>query len=145
MDQNMEFANYVYEVSTMGVSTLTTLLQEIKEKDNKIKKAIEDIIKGHEHFVKESKEYIKKKKGNIDEPSMMKKVSSWMGIKAEVIRDNSDSSLADMIIRGLTMGEIELDKKIEAFDENTDSKIKSIAKELKKFETESIALLRPYL
>ncbi|MBR1376788.1 MAG: hypothetical protein IJ565_03140 [Bacilli bacterium] len=145
MDQNMEFINYVYEVSCMGVSSMTTLLNTLKDKDNKIKKACEDIIKGHEHFVKETKSILKKNNAEIKEVGMMAKMGSWMGIKTEMLKDNSDSRVADMIIRGLTMGLLELDKKIESFDENTDSKNKKLAKELRKFESDSIELLKPYL
>lgn len=145
MDANMEFVNYIYEVSSMGASSMTTLIRTLMDKDNKIKKACEDIIKGHEHFIKESKSILKKNKAEIKEPSIMAKMGSWMGIKMEIDKDNSDSRVADMVIRGLTMGLIELDKKIKAFDENTDNKVKKLAKELRKFESDSIELLKPYL
>ena len=145
MDQNMELVNYIYETATMGKSTLETLLKEIHEKDNKIKKGIEDIIKGHEHFIKETTKILKKNKAEIKEPSLMARMGSWMGIKTEVIKDNSDSRLADMIIRGLTMGVLDIDKKIESFDKNTNKDIRKLATELRSFEKDSIELLKKYL
>lgn len=144
MDKNMELANYIYETSKMGKQTLETLLKEISNKDNKIKKASEDILKGHEHFIKSSLKILKKNKATIKDVSLMAKMGSWMGIKTEVMKDNSDSRLADMIIRGLTMGVLELDKKIEAYKDG-DHEVLKLAKELKKFEKESIELLKPYL
>ena len=86
MDQNMEFVNYVYETSSMGASSITTLLNTIKDKDNKIKKACEDILKGHEHFIKETRKILKKNKAEIKDVSLMAKMGSWMGIKTEMIR-----------------------------------------------------------
>ena len=141
----MEFVNYVYEVSYMGKQSLETLLKTIKDKDNKIKSDTEYILKGHEHFIKETKSILKKNKQEIKNPSMMAKMGSWMGIKMEVGKDNSDSRIADMIIRGLTMGLLELDKKIDNFDNKIKNDIKSLAKELRKFESESIELLKKYL
>lgn len=145
MNENIEFLNYIYEVTDMGISSISTLLQTIKEKDNKIKKVLESILKGHEHFKKEALNLIKKNKGNVKNPSLFAKAGSWMGIKMEISNDNSDSRIADMMIRGLDMGVIELDKRINNFDNNTDLKIKKIAKELKKFELDSIDILKEYL
>ena len=145
MDQNMEFVNYVYETSSMGASSITTLLNTIKDKDNKIKKACEDILKGHEHFIKETRKILKKNKAEIKDVSLMAKMGSWMGIKTEMIKDNSDSREADMVIRGLTMGVIELDKKIENFDSSVSKDIKKLAKDLRKFENDSIYELKSYL
>lgn len=145
MNQNIELLNYIYEDAYMGVETITTLSNTIKEKDNKIKKAIEDIIKGHEDILKESKKLLEKHKVELKEPSPMAKMGAWIGIKTEMMKDNSDSRIADMITKGLTMGLLDITKKIEAFDENTDSKVKKIAKNLKVFEEESIELLKPYL
>lgn len=141
----MEFVNYVYEVSYMGKQSLETLLKTIQDKDNKIKSDTEYILKGHEHFIKETKSILKKNKQEIKNPSMMAKMGSWMGIKMEVGKDNSDSRIADMIIRGLTMGLLELDKKIDNFDNKIKNDIKSLAKELRKFQSESIELLKKYL
>lgn len=145
MDQNMEFVNYVYETSSMGASSITTLLDTIKDKDNKIKKVCEDILKGHEAFIKKSKRILKKNNAEIKPVPMTAKLGSWMGIKTEMIKDNSDARVADMVIRGLTMGIIELDKKIENFDKTITNSNKKLAKELRKFENESISLLKSYL
>ena len=106
---------------------------------------LEAIVKGHEHFKKESLKLIKKHKGELVKPSIMAKMGSWMGVKMEVSNDNSDSRLADMMIRGLDMGVIELDKRIKSFDNKTSLKVKKLAKELRKFELESIDILKAYL
>lgn len=143
--EDIELLNYIYEDSYMGVETMKTLRDTIKDKDNKIKTAIDDIIKGHEDIKKESKKLLEKNKVEVKEPSMMSKVGAWMGIKTEMMKDNSDSRIADMIIKGLTMGKLDIEKKIEAFDDKTDGKVKKLAKNLKVFEEESIELLKPYL
>ena len=54
MDENKELLEFIYEASDMGKHTVTSTLSLIKDKDNKIKKCTEDILKGYEEFYKKS-------------------------------------------------------------------------------------------
>ena len=47
-----------------------------------------------------------------EEPNMFARISASMGIKMKTKSDNSDANIADMLIEGLTMGELEISKKI---------------------------------
>ena len=38
MNENLELLEYIYQTADMGVKSLTDLLNDIKDKDNKIKK-----------------------------------------------------------------------------------------------------------
>ena len=42
MDENLELLEYIYKDSDMSVITLEKLLQELNDKDNKIKKKTEE-------------------------------------------------------------------------------------------------------
>ncbi len=50
MDENLELLEYIYKDSDMSVITLEKLLQELNDKDNKIKKKTEEILKSYEFF-----------------------------------------------------------------------------------------------
>ena len=63
----------------------------------------------------------------------------------EFMKDNSDAKIADILIRGFTMGNIEIDKKIDKFKDDADKSILKLAKDLKKFGEANIELLKPYL
>ena len=63
----------------------------------------------------------------------------------EFMKDNSDSKIADILIRGFTMGNIDIDKKIEKYKDDADKEILKMAKELKRFGEINIELLQPYL
>ena len=69
---------------------------------------------------------------------------SYLGINMEVIKDNSDSSIAQMLIEGLNMGKIEMEKKLDKY-KNCDKKIIKLAKELYEFQGNSIEKLKEYL
>ena len=146
MDENNELLMYIYENADMGVKSTTKLIKLLNTSDNKIKNVVEGELKGYEHFLKESKALLKKNKiESPKKPSIIAQVSSSIAMDMEFMKDNSDAKIADILIRGFTMGNIEIDKKIEKFKEDADKSILKLAKELKKFGEVNIDLLKPYL
>ena len=68
-----------------------------------------------------------------------------MGIKKEIISDNSDASIADMLIKGMSMGILDIEKKLSQYDEIANKKSIKLAKDCLKFQQESITQLKKYL
>lgn len=145
MNENNELLTYIYQVASMGVKSTTTLINTIKNTNNKIKKIVEDELKEYESFLKESKKLLKKNKIVPKDKCFMVEIMSKMGIKMEMLKDNSDPSIAEMLIQGFTMGVVEMEHKIDRHKENADRSIIKLAKHLLKFQQESIELLKPYL
>lgn len=145
MDQNNELLEYMYQDAYMGVKSITTLINTINNKDNKIKKTVEEYLKGYEKYLKIFKKLIKSKNIELKNPSFFAEMGSFMGIKMELMKDNSDSRIANMLIKGLNMGVIDITKKIDNYKDNVDKDIIKIAKEFLKFHEESIELLKQYL
>ena len=145
MDENLEMLEYIYKTANMGHSSSEDLLNALKEKDNKIKKLLEEINKEYEKFEKESSKLLKKYKTEPQSAGLMADIMSKMSIKKEVKKDNSDSSMADMLIQGLAMGNLEIDKRIKNYEKQIDKKIMNIAKDFKKFGEDYIEKLKTYL
>lgn len=145
MNENNELLEHMYQDSEMATYSLETLLNKLKGKDNKIIKVIEDILKNYENYYKDFKKQLKKEKVNPKSSGMMAKMGSSFGIKKEVIVDNSDSRIADMLIKGLTMGTLDMEKKISKYSENIDKKTLKQAEAFLKFQQESIAELKKFL
>lgn len=145
MNENNELLEHMYQDSEMATYSLETLLNELKGKDNKIIKVIEDILKNYENYYKDFKKQLKKEKVNPKSSGMMAKMGSGFGIKKEVIVDNSDSRIADMLIKGLTMGTLDMEKKISKYSENIDKKTLKQAEAFLKFQQESIEELKKFL
>ena len=145
MDENIEMLEYISKDCDMGIKSLTTLIRTINDKDNKITKVVEGILKGYENYLKESKKIIKKHKYDVKDNSKMAELSSWMGIKVELLKDNSDARVADMLTKGLTMGVLNMEKNIKNYKDDIDSKIMKLAKQFLKFQQESIEFLKDYL
>lgn len=145
MDENIELLTYLYQDADMALDNLTMLINKINKKDNKIKKVIEGLIKGYENYLTKVKNYIKENNYDIQPKPLISKMGAYFGINMEVMKDNSDSRLADMLIQGLTMGVLNVTKKIDTFKGDADKEVIALAKEFKKFQQEGIEFLKKYL
>ena len=145
MKTENELLQHIYQDASMATFTLTKLLENLKEKDNKIKDATEDILKEYEQFAKTSKQLLQEQKIIPQEESMMAKMGASMGIKKEVINDNSDASMAEMLIQGISMGSLEMQKKIKAYEKMIDEETLKLAKSFLKFQENAIEKLKKYL
>ena len=60
MKTENELILHIYESSQMGIEAINNLLNELKNKENKIKKILEDELKEYEKFYKSSEKLLKK-------------------------------------------------------------------------------------
>lgn len=139
-----ELLQNIYQISSMGLNSTNDLLKSLKGKDNKIIPLVMEISKNYEKYVKESKKTLKKNKFEIKDISLIAKTMSKVNISKEIMSDNSDSNIANMLIQGITMGNLELEKNIKKY-EKEDKKIIDLAKKLQDFGEEYIKKLENYL
>lgn len=145
MNENNELLEYIYQNASMGVKSCTNLINILNGKDNKIKKIVEDELKEYENFVKKSEKILKKNKIEPKEKGLMADLMSKMGMNIEMMKDNSDARVADMLIKGFTMGNVDISKKIDRFEGEVDKEIVTLAKDLLNFGKKNIEILKPYL
>ena len=145
MNEKLELYKHIYQDAEMSCYTLKKLQKDLKDKDNKIKGILEDIYKEYEVYKKKSKNFIKKNKGSIEKNSLMSKMMANMGIKKEVISDNSDSSMADLLIQGVSMGSINMEKKISDYKDALNDEDLAFANEFLSFQQFTIDKLKKYL
>ena len=145
MNENEEILEYIYQTSNMGMQSTKDLINTLKGKDNKIKKILPEIEKNYAKYAKETEKLLNKQDLKEKPIGMMAKAMSKMSINKEMMNDNSDSNIADMLIQGLTMGNLELTKHIDNYEKTADKKVIDIAKSLRKFGEEYIEKLKVYL
>lgn len=145
MTENSELVLHIYKDAEMSSYTLTRLLRDLKDKDNKIKKTLEDILKEYEEWKTDTKKYLKKHDAEISENGMMAKMMAGMGIDKEVNADNSDSAIADMIIKGISTGSVDMEKKLKQYRDEANDKELELAEEFLKFQEKTIDILKEYL
>ena len=145
MKEEFELVEHIHKDASMAVYTLEKLLNNLQERDNKIKGFVEEILQKYEEYVKVSKEELEKNNIVPTEEGIIAKMMSSMGISKEVKEDNSDASIADMLIKGISMGSIEMEKKIKDYDKEVDKNHLKLAKDFLKFQEKTISELKKYL
>ena len=145
MDETNELLECIYQDSYMATKNLETLLEEIKNKDNKVKFELENILKEYEKYLKKAKTLLKSNKVKPKKTSPFAIMGAKMKMKKDVKKDNSDSKISDIVIQGLVMGIIDITKKIDSFDKEANKDIVQFANKLLKFQEESVEKLKEYL
>lgn len=145
MEEKFELLEQVHHDSSMAVYTIEKLMAKLKDKDNKIKSYLEEILKEYQNYQEETQKILKENNKEISNPSIMSKVGSSMGISKEVKEDNSDSAIADMMIKGVSTGAIEIEKKLKEYEKDIDKEHKKISKKYLKFQEKTIEDLKEYL
>lgn len=145
MNENIELLTHIYKDSEMGVFSTSTLLNKIKNKENKIKFILENELKQYEKYLKISNKLLKKYDYEPKSSSTMTKISSSIGITMETLKDNSDSALAQMLVEGITMGIVSMSTKISQYNKVADKKVIKIAKDFKSFQEEEVNKLKAFM
>lgn len=144
MQAKDQILNAVYKDSSMSVYSLMQLQKELKDLDNKIGDTVSDIKEGYERYLKETEKLAKKYKVKLKEESMMAKMAAKMGIKEEIKKDNSDARVADMLIKGIVVGSVDIEKKIKNF-KSEEKEINEFGLKFYEFQQEVIEHLKKYL
>lgn len=145
MKEKNELLMHIYQTCDMGVKSTTKLIDLLKNKDNKIKKLLEDEFKEYEKYLTKSEKLLKKNKIEPEGAGIMAEMMSKMDMKMEVKKDNSDSNIAGMLTEGFTMGIINMNKKIEVYRDDCDNSIIELALDIVKFQEKEIKNLKSYL
>ena len=145
MNEKIELYKHIYQDSEMSISSIEELKVDLKNKNNKIKIILDDILNGFKEYKKRSKNVLKECNVEPEEDSIIAKLMANMGIKKEVINDNSDSHMADLLIQGISMGSINMEKKIDDYGDKVSKEDIDYAKDFLKFEQDKIEELKKYL
>ena len=145
MKERNEILIHIYKDCDMSVSVLSKLLKELKEKDNKIKDSIEDILKEYQNFKNKTKVLLDKDGIKVEKENLVTKIMGNMGVSKEVREDNSDSSIADMLVKGISMGSIDMEKKLSQYKASLDKDLKKFVESFLKFQENAINKLKKYL
>lgn len=145
MKENYELYEHIYQDSEMACYTIEKLTKDLKNKDNKIKPIVENILKEYQSFKEKAEKELEKNNQEIRNTNFMEKMMASMGIKKEVKNDNSDSSIADLLIQGISMGSLDTEKKLKSYHQEVSKKEVKFTKDFLQFQEKSIEELKKYL
>ena len=145
MDETNELLEVIYQDCYMASKNLEVLLEEIRYKDNKIKGEVENILKEYESYLKDAKKLMKSNKVKPRKVSAFALMGAKMKMKKDVKNDNSDSKISDIIIQGLVMGIIDMNKRMDNYKNEVDNKVMNLCNKLLIFQQSSVDKLKEYL
>lgn len=143
--ENNELLLLLYDNTNMGINSTKELIKLLKDKDNKIKYILEEELQRYEYYFKEIKKLMKKNKVKTKNNKLLTNITSKSAMKIEVSKDNSDSKISSILIRGFTMGNIDIESKIKNYKKECNKDIIKLAIEIQKFGEKQIELLKEYL
>ena len=144
MEKN-EFILYLYKITDMGVKSTKTLLDILKNKENKILPILDDELDEYNKAYQEVKELMKKR--GIEEPNfgLLQNLGVSASMHLELMQDNSDTRTANMLIQGYTMGNLELEKQYKKYKKELSEEENKIVDYIKEIQDENIKKLKTYL
>ena len=145
MNENKELLVLIHENVKMGLTSTKKLLSLLLNTNNKIKMTLESELKTYESLYNRTKKEIKKQKITIEKKGLLKTLTSTVAMKTEVNKDNSDSNIASILIRGFNMGNIDIEAKIKSYKKEVDKSILNLAKEVLAFGENEITKLKSFL
>ncbi len=146
METEYEILDYIYKNATMGYESTMTLLKTLEDKENKIKDVVQDIISSYKDFIKQSELLLCKINADGKKYNIMATMSADMNIKRKMNKDNSDSAVAQMLIKGLTMGQNNMAKAFDSINtKDVDKKVLNLLDDMKEFQINAIKKLEKYV
>ena len=145
MNEKIELYKQIYQDANMAKTSIKDMKNGLKDKDNKIKDVLDDLIKEYTKYEKESKSILKSLNSEPGKEGLIAKFMANMGIKKEIGNDNSDSHMAEVLIQGISMGSINMDKKISDYEKKVNQEDIDYARSFLKYQEASIEKLKKYL
>ncbi len=145
MNKECTLIEKIYKDAAMGRYSTQKLMENLKGKDNKITDDVEEIFEGYSSFEEKAKEVLISCNMTPEEEGSIAKMMSSMGIMKEVLTDNSDPAIADLLIQGISMGVIEMEKRIKGASDDINKDHIKLAKEFLKFQEKAQKKMEKYL
>ncbi|MCI5648291.1 MAG: hypothetical protein ACI4EG_07475 [Fusicatenibacter sp.] len=142
MNENAVLLNFIYQNSQMGVNTIRQLMEIVK--DEKMREHLKIQLQGYEEFHMTAEKMLHEKGHDEKGISAMEKLRTYLAIQVQTMTDQSVSHIAEMMIRGSSMGVIDAIKKRKECNQ-AEKEIKDMMEQLQKFEEHNIEKLKSFL
>ena len=126
----------------MGVTSIDDVLTHVREE--KMKNILRDARQEHERLRVELETMLSEYGDEGKDPNPLAKSMSWMKTNVKLGIENSDGTVADLIIEGCDMGIKSLSRYLNEY-KAAEERAKNIAKKLIKIEETLSKDMRPFL
>lgn len=137
-----DFLSEIYRGANMGVQTINNILMKVT--DNAIYNELKYQLRSYEEVANEAYVEIMKRNNKPKDISVFDKMSAKMSIGINTFINSKPSHIADMLIKGNTMGVTGITRSLN-YHSNADQDIKGLADRFIKLEQDNIDRLKKFL
>ncbi len=142
MDSEVEFLNYIYKNAQMGVIGIDDVIT--KANNEKFIKLLKSEREEYQTICNEAENILKKYGKQNEEIGVMAKMSSKMMSEMKMLKDDSDETIAKMMMEGTNKGIIAITEKINSYNIK-DAEIVVLATKLKATLEKNVDELKKFL
>ena len=142
MGKDAEFLNYIFQNAKMGVTGIDNIKDKIY--DDELKNIIATQKKEYQKIVDEATKLLNDLGVSEKDIGKMAQVMTYITANLELLKDDSTSNIAKMMIEGSNKGIIEINKNLNSYN-NMNQNVIKIAKKLLAKEKNNIDELKIYL
>lgn len=142
MEGNIEFLNYIYQNAEMGKTTISQLIDIVK--DQSFKQCLQSQLSEYNEIFDMADSKIKQFQEKSKGIGTMTKLKTYIMINMNTIKDKTASHIAEMMIQGSSMGIVDITKKLKEYN-NGEQDIIELGKRLLKFEQQNIEEMKTFL
>ena len=142
MNETQRLLSSLTEAAHMGADSVSMLMK--KTEDPAMREELRRIAARYERTETRAKEHLTETGGKAKGANPMAKMGACMGVQMDTATDRSTSHLADMLIQGVTMGIIDIQKELAACG-GADEESRRLAGEFLEDESREIEKLKGML
>ncbi len=144
MEKTPELLCYIYKNVKMGSDAIVDMLPKVQ--DSEFKTALTEQMHGYESIADEAEKQLTPLGIKPKEEPMMKKTMAKMGIAMNTMMDPSIGHMAEMLIKGSTMGITDMTKHVREFEgEGCPEQALKLGRDLITFEQNNIEKMKTFL
>lgn len=142
MNQDVELLNYIYQNAKMGIVGIDNIKPSIKDKE--FLKLINEQENDYYEICTKAIKYLSLYDCERKNVNPMAKAMTFIDTKKKLMKDNSVSQMAKMMMEGSNMGIIAITEKLNNY-KDVSKKTTKLAKELLEIEKLNLENLKKYL
>ncbi len=139
---DLDLLEKTYQNASIGITALKAVMDKVENRE--MNKELHQQLRDYREIANKSKEQLIANGTKVKEQSFYTKSIMKGNVKLNILMRPTDSSIAQMVIQGSTMGVTQMTKLIHA-KKNADGVSTDIAKDFVKKEENNIETMKKYL
>lgn len=142
MNHNVELLNFIHKNAQMGLVAIERIIDMVENEN--FKQVLRSQNNEYKIIYDECEERLKEEGRKVKETNPLIKVFSYININMNTLTDKSPSHISELMIRGSTMGIIDITKNIKEYCD-ADVETLDLANRLLRFEQRNVEELKKFL